>query len=366
MNDDITLIVGKMRVSGWTEMRITRGIERLPSDFDISLTELYPGEVDELVVHAGDPCQVKIGNDLVITGYVDKYIPSITPEQHSIRITGRSKCEDLVDCAAIWPNGQISGANVLGIAQKLAGAYNIVVTCDGNPGRSIPQFCLMLGETSFEIIERLCRYAQLLVYDLPDGNLFLSQAGTTRAASGFVLDRTKPNQNNVLAASIEYSMDQRYSDYIAVLQSLQVTSDLGNGGNILTTIHDPGARKPRTHIIVTETGDDGTIAKQRAQWECNRNVGRSTAVRLTADNWRDSAGTLWTPNTLVSLHLPELKLSNVTWLIGEVTYLRDAQGSRAELIIMHPDTFKPEPFLWQPMPRELQDAANKVNPGVNK
>lgn len=60
---------GGQQVQGWTSVRITRGIERCPSDFEVGLTELYPGEANDLVVQAGDTCIVKIGNDTVITGH---------------------------------------------------------------------------------------------------------------------------------------------------------------------------------------------------------------------------------------------------------------------------------------------------------
>ena len=123
--DDLLLTAGGRQISGWTEVRVTRGVERCPSDFEIAMTELYPGEPLDVTVRPGDECQVVLGADLVLTGYVDRFVPSLGPSDHMIRITGRGKCQDLVDCAAEWPNGQISGASALGIAQKLAQPYGI-------------------------------------------------------------------------------------------------------------------------------------------------------------------------------------------------------------------------------------------------
>lgn len=353
MPDDITLKVGGRAISGWTAVRITRGIERLPSDFDIALTELFPGEAQSVVAQPGDSCEVLIGKDLVITGYVDKFAPSIMAGQHSIRITGRGKCQDLVDCAAEWEGGQISGANALGIAQKLAGVYNIVATCDGSPMKPIPQFNLLLGESAFEIIERICRYSALLAYDLPNGNLFLGRVSKQQAASGFT------EGENVQAAAIDYSMDERFSEYMALLMNVQALGDLGNAGNLLATVTDPNVPRHRRKIIIAEAGGGGSdVAKQRAAWECARRSGRSHRLTLTTDSWRDAAGTLWTPNTLVPLKLPTLKLPKATWLIGEVTYHRDENGTTCELVIMPPDAFKPEPVLLQPMALDVMEALN--------
>src|SRR4051812_44450714 len=108
--DDLTLIANTTRISGWTSVRVTRGIERLPSDFEISMTERYPGEIGAISVHPGDQCTIQLGRDTVLTGYVDRYIPSIDGCSHSICITGRGRCADLIDCSAEWPGNQISQA----------------------------------------------------------------------------------------------------------------------------------------------------------------------------------------------------------------------------------------------------------------
>lgn len=44
MSDELTLSIGGRQLSGWTSTRVTHGIEHCPSDFEISMTERYPGE----------------------------------------------------------------------------------------------------------------------------------------------------------------------------------------------------------------------------------------------------------------------------------------------------------------------------------
>lgn len=342
--DEISLTVGGQAISGWTDIRVTRGIERLPSDFSLGMTELYPGELSRVVVNPGDPCTVSAGGDLLISGYVDRYIPGFGPDGHGITVLGRGKCQDLVDCAAEWQGGQISGSSMLGIAEKLASVYGIPVATDVQGLPVIPQFNLMIGESAFEVIERLARYSAVLAYDLPDGTLWLGRVGASSAASGFT------EGVNVQEASVEYSCDQRYSTYQAFLQSMDVLTDLGDSGNLLYTINDPNVKRHRGLVIIAEAGGGGLdIARQRANWELARRAGRSRAVRVLADSWRDTAGQLWQPNTMAAIELPTLKLKSVM-LISEVTYLRsDERGTVAELVLMPPDAFRPEPILLQPV-----------------
>ena len=83
------------------------------------------------------------------------------------------------------------------------------------------------------------------------------------------------------------------------------------------------------------------------------------ALHITTDGWRDSSGALYAPNTLVPLNLPGMKVVDELWLIGEVTYIRDEQGTSAELVIMPPEAF-------EPAPRFLPALADVANPGVTK
>jgi prophage tail gpP-like protein len=342
--DDITLTINGQVISGWTNMRITRGIERLPSDFSLGMTELFPGELDKVVVEPGASCTVSIGGDLVITGYVDRFTPSFSDDQHSIQASGRSKCCDLIDCAAEWPGGQISGASVLGIAQKLASAYGITVASAVSDLPVVPQFNLMLGESGFEIIERVSRYSAVLAYDLPDGSLYLSRVGTVSAASGFT------EGVNVQSASVQFSADQRYSKYVVYRQSVDTLTDLGDTGNLQYTIPDPNVKRNRVLILIAESGDaGGEVTRLRANWELARRAGRSRVVSVRVDSWRDAAGKLWEPNTLADVSLPSLKMVQNGMLISEVTYIRDDEnGTVADLVLMSPDAFSPQPILLQP------------------
>lgn len=350
--DDLSIVVGGQHITGWTRVRVTRGIERCPSDFQIELTEYYPGDDTTVTVLPGSACQVFLGSDLVLTGYVDDYIPKIDSGSHSIEISGRSKCEDLVDCSAEYPSSQIGGTTAIDLISKLAAPYGITVKQLTGPTTNLPQFNLLFGETAVEVIERIARGAGLLFYDDVDGNLLLSQVSAARAASGFT------QGVNIKSAQSKFSMGQRYSDYQVVLQSLFVLGDLGNGGNLKYDETDPYVPRHRQKIIVAETGDNGlTVAKSRAIWEAKRRFGKSYQVQLVTDSWRDSAGKLWTPNTLVPVSIPAIKMPAGTdaLVISEVTFTRDDKsGTEASLVLYPATAFNIEPILLQPIPfREL-------------
>lgn len=341
--DDLTITAAGMNISGWETMRLTRGIERIPSDFSVTMTERYPGELGGVFLNPGLPVEVKLGDDPVLTGYVDQFAPSFAPGMHSITLTGRSKCADLVDCSAEWPAGQISNSNALQVAEKLAKPYGIKVKALSDPGAIIPQYNLLLTSPAYEVIEEICRFAALLAYDDTDGNLVLSRAGSAQAASGFMEGK------NVQTGAVSYTQHDRYQDYQMIIVDMDLSTDFGTGGNALVILNDQGVLRHRVKSIVADNsigrGVDG--ATKLGGWQMRRRFGRSAQVRVTVDSWRDAAGKLWAPNTLAPIHLPSLHATDLLWLISEVTYFRDATGTRAEVILMPPEAFEIPPYRYQ-------------------
>ncbi|WP_410015803.1 phage baseplate assembly protein [Sodalis sp. C49] len=354
MSDDLTLTVGGKILSGWDAVRVTRSIERLPSDFDLSLMDFYPGSNQQQWVKPGDACVIKIGSDTVLTGYVDRWSPMISRARHEVRATGRNKCQDLVDCSAEWKNNVISQATALQIAKKLASLYGISVASDVADMAIVPQFTLNWGESSQEIIDRVCRWAALLYYDQPDGSLYLTRVGTRRAASGVA------QGVNIQDAAYESSIDERFSHYTGVSMSMNAATELspdsGYSSITLATAQDPEAAtmRYRNRIVIVEST---MITHQEAQscinWEMNRRYGRSKALYVTVDSWRDSAGALWTPNTLIPITLPAFGLQDSLWLLAEVTYQKNDNGTVARMVLMPPEAFTVQPYQFYQEHMEL-------------
>ena len=355
-------------ISGWQSIRVTRGVERMPSDFDIEVTERFPGQAKDVVITPGDICRVKLGNDLVMTGYVDRYLPSITSRSHTIRVMGRSACCDLVDCSIITPTNQIAGATVRGIAEQLAALYGITVDARSGDGPVVPQIIVNLGETPYQVIERVARYAAFLSYDDPMGRLVLSQVGVDKMSGGLI------EGQNVVAAAVTFTIDERYSEYHPFFQSVNsfMQGELPANGNALPVVIDSGMGnlkridgqpRVRKHAIISEQVYPGeNFAEVRAKWEMARRYGRSQAIRVTTDSWRDGAGALWQPNARVKVNVPSCKVENREGVIAEVTYFRDGhRGTGAELMIMPPEAFTPEPTIISPFDAQI---VRELNPSA--
>jgi prophage tail gpP-like protein len=354
--DALALIVGGREWAGWQRVAVTRSMDTVPAAFDCQVTERYPRS-PEIVVQPGEPCEIKIGGDLVITGYVDRYTSMISASDHTVRIAGRSQSADLVDCAAFIgepdaPSFQIRGGTALSVAQQIAKPYDVEISSIAGPGAEIPQFNINLGETAWEIIDRVTRFSKLIAYDLPDGSVVMAQAGSEAMASGFA------QGENVERAIVTYSMDERYQQYEGHLLS---TGVFGNDTGTEATrvgqiVRDEGVTRFRKRYIISEQSQMGHfLAHDRAIWERNRRYGRSQAVNITCDAWRDARGQLWSPNHLAPIRIPACKLPDASWLIAQVSYTRDETGQRALLVLMPVEAFSPEPLALQQTPLLVRD-----------
>jgi prophage tail gpP-like protein len=364
--DILSLTVGNQTLTGWQRVSVTRPLAAIPASFAIEVTEKFPNAAD-IDLKAGMPCTVKIGADLVLTGYVDRYESSISPGAHTIRVQGRSKSCDLVDCSAlvenstagsaVTPGMQVVNGSTLGIIRKLAAPYGVTVQSTAGEGETPPQFNINLGETVWDVADRLTRWSQMIPYDLPDGSLMLAALGTESMASGFRLGE------NVEQAGVTFSMDQRYQEYEAhVMAVLALGTDAGvNSPGVGAVVRDEEVPRFRKLYVVSEQYVLGQpLAGKRAAWEKARRWGQSFNFTVTTDAWRDAKGVLWTPNMLVPIDAPQLKLRDKSWLIGTVTYTRDENGQHAQLSLWPPEAFTVEPSA--PNMFITQEDVNRNNP----
>ena len=149
MADDITLRIDGVDWTYWTSVQVTRQMDAIAGTFSLALADKWIGGAQALPIAAGMACQILIGGEQVIDGYIDQVRPSFSATAHGISVTGRDRSADLVDCAAIHSPGQWLNCTVLQLAQALASPFGVHVTAEGDVGAPIASFKLEEGETAF-------------------------------------------------------------------------------------------------------------------------------------------------------------------------------------------------------------------------
>lgn len=337
----VSLQVNGMAYAGWKSVSITAGIERLARDFTLSVTDRWPGLQAAVVrrIRPGDLCEVFIGGDRVLTGFVDATPVRYDARQVSVGVSGRSKTADLVDCSAINSPGQWRGQRIEAIAAALAAPYGVTVRAEADTGAAVPDHQIQQGETVAESLDRLLRIRRLLASDNGAGELVLLQVGSGgRADTALVLGG---EDGNILEGDAPLDFRDRYREYQCKGQRAGDDESFGEAvsGESAATADD--AIRRRRVIVFKQTGqaDEGTC-RDRIDYERAVRAGKSLAATYTVSGWRQGSGRLWLPNTTVRV-VDRLAGFDRDMLIAEVEYRLDESGRRAVIKVAPEEAFRP-------------------------
>lgn len=380
----VRLVVNGQEYGGWKSVRIEGGIERQARSFDLSVTDRWPGQSDiPRRIQPGDPCQVFIGQDLVMTGFVDATPIRYDGKSVGVGVKGRSKTADLVDCCPIESGKSTAPASGVGtwkdvigpdgkqpnvvkapptsanqwrnlkmevIAAALAAPYGVRVIAEVDTGKVIPEHHVQVGETVFESIDRMMRLRHVLSTDNEKGDLVLIDVGSSGTAST-ALELGK----NIMAASTELDYKGVFSEYVVKGQrsgndeqyGADVAEEEGEaedyGPTTLTgetaTATDARAKRRRL-LVLKQSGqaDEGTC-QDRAEYERAHRAAKALETSYTVTGWRQDDGTLWRPNMMVPVR-DALIGFDAQMVIAETAWILDDEGHRTEIKVGPPDGYR--------------------------
>jgi prophage tail gpP-like protein len=327
----VDLRVGGQRYEGWTDVRVSRGIERMAGDFEFGATERRAFGA-AIRIRPGAECEVLIGGELVITGYVDSVRPRYTSTDHTITIAGRSKTSDIIDSSVINKPRTWKRRRIDQIAKAMLDQYDVELVF--NPfdlTEPFRKFRAQPGEKVGAAIGRMAQKRGLLVFDDTEGRLVLERA-TASSLAGVSLVYGE----NILEGEGEFDASELYSEYRCKAQRAGSDADKpAQGLHAEATFDDDQLQPERRRVLVIhpKTRSNSRDCADRAQWEANVRAGKSIELTYRVQGWREMGdeGALWEPNTLVRVNDPQMGV-DAELLIAEVTFeLSNESGQTTSL-----------------------------------
>lgn len=339
MNNIVTLTVNSEDYQGWKSVRIEAGLERVSRSFELSVTQSWPGNADHLRrIGAGDLVEVRIGDDLVVTGHVDATPIDYDANGYTIMIRGRSRTADLVDCSAEPTTGQFKGLKADQIAAKLAEPFGMAVIAEADVGAAITDFQIQQGESGFEALDRIIKQRQLLMTDTAAGDLLIASVGSGgKAYSGLELGV------NILKGSAGFDFTEVYTKYSVKGQKSGSDDSFGDQASKVSGLATDNSLKRERVLIIRQSGQaDAATCQQRADYEAKIRLAKAGELRYTVAGWRQADGSLWRPNLMVDIN-DDFMSVNKSLLISEVRYSLDDSGELTELVVIAPEAFATQP-----------------------
>ncbi len=346
MIDPVTLQIGSQRHQGWQEVRIRLSLEQIADSFELTLTERWSEAGPVRPVTPGEACTVSVGDDLVVTGYLDEVLPDYDAESHTIVARGRSQAADLIDCSGT--DKRFDGQTLVQIATALAAPYGIEVIDTVNATKPFRAFALEDGQPIAEALERAAQIRGARIVSDAQGRLVIVHAVQREIRTPLALGV------NIRKGSGVFSDRDRFNEYIVEGQT--PGDDNWNGEQAASprgSAMDPRVRKPRTTLIVCDTPADGADCAARAELEARMRWAKGRGVTYTVGGWRHEQG-VWRPGDLVPVRDAYLGLDELL-LISDVQLIEDDQGRRAELRVAPPAAFEPVP-IPEPQPESTGGA----------
>lgn len=340
VDNECQLVIAGKSYGGWTRIEIQRGIEQIAGGFVLQVTNRYPGVDEPMQLCVGLACQIRLGADLVITGYIDEFETDDTDTSSSVRVAGRCRTADLVDCSAIYKSGQWRGVRLEQIVADIAKDFKITVAVapGTDTGDVFKRFALEEGEKAFEAIDRACRLRAVLVTSTPEGNLLITTASTVRAGVALI------EGVNMKKFNSKHSWRERHSEIILKGQVPGDDQEFGAAAaHLKASAKDAEIDRYRPLVVVAEHGTSNKSLADRATWEVNVRMGRGKRGGCTLVGWRTGKdgqeGPLWRENTLVPVTSPRMYLDLELLIVGCVYQLNE-QGKNIELTFCRPEAFQ--------------------------
>jgi prophage tail gpP-like protein len=337
---ELFLFANGKRFEGWTETKVTLSMQRMSNAFELTYTEKWSEQHTPWPLNRGDSCTLKMAGKTVITGYIDDVLPSFSATERTMRVTGRDKTGDLVDCSVVHDTGQFKNQTLLQIAQVICKPFGIPVSATTSVGDPFKKFTIQQGETVFESLDRAARQRGVLLVTDGKGGLLITRASTKKISSALI------EGENILEGSAVLSNKERFSVY--KMKGENQGSNMSTPEQNTQTVaeaKDPGVTRYRPLIVITEQQGDKTALTDRALWEASVRKGRGSKADLTVEYWAHEGG-LWRPNMRVPVRSETLKIDQ-EMLISDVTLILDGEGERARLTLCLPGSFEliplPEP-----------------------
>lgn len=338
MADRVSLHVGGRRFEGWRSASVVRSIEGAAGSFHLEVTEKHPGRPAAREIRDGDEVVITIGGDPVLTGYVDVLDIATVEDGVRVRIEGRDKTGDLVDCSPDPRPSEWKGVTLQRLAEILAEPFGIKVLSDVAPGDPFPKVALSPGETVWNLLEERARYRGLLAMSDGQGGLLITEAGKAGRGEPLV------HGGNILASSLTRSSSDRFSVYIVKGQSGGTDFSFGiPAASPEARAIDKAVRRHRPLVVVASSSVDAGRCSKRARYEATVRAGRAEAVRIDVQGWHQrQGGPLWVPNLIVAVDSDPLGV-HADLVVSQVALLQKEDSTTTTLDLVRPDAFAPLP-----------------------
>ncbi len=174
----------------WNSAACDRNLKDFSGSYDFSMRDVrqsngtfqYASTGPLLKIKLGQKVEVLVDGEVQIVGFLEGVERDVDESRAEIRISGRDKTGDLVDCAALDDGpAEFKNVKLEEAVKRIAAPYGITVRSEIDTGEPFARYGLDLSETAFSAIEKGARGRHALVLSDGVGGIVITRTGKTRA-----------------------------------------------------------------------------------------------------------------------------------------------------------------------------------------
>jgi len=283
------------------DARVERSLESVAGFFEFTA---IPDEGEAIPLTEGSLITINVDGEKFLTGYIDSYQVNYSASKHEVKVRGRSKTADLVDCTAgvvkdyptikfeklcnlICKNFDINVVNnVLSVRDS-----SYIMSCN-------------VGDTAFSFLEKYAKKSQVLLTDNENGDLVITRASEV-LSSLYLKNIVGKDDNNIKSADRKLDLSNLYYKYIGQSEMSPIdTTDavlMKDLSDLVGISFDKLVRKTRVLEFYTEeyAGGDFKI-EDRVDWEIGIRRARAFSYNCVVAG-HSVNGEIWKPNVLYNV-----------------------------------------------------------------
>lgn len=279
-----------------------------------------------------------IGNDLQISGRLYRVSPKLAEDGSRKTLTGYSFTIDTVD-SSLPPPYERENVTLEQLAKELSLLLGISVVSVDDSGGAFPRVTSHESDTMFAHLSKLATQRGLLISNTPQGDLLIHRAVT----DGEIVGTLTEGDPLVTEWQADYDGRKRFHFYKCIVAGMSTAvpiwgEDNNDVGPSTVTSIDNDVPTSRSLTFRADDSTPGNI-EDAARWRKNKHIVDALTQPLPVSDWYAPNGTLWAPNTLVTVVSATLGVPNgFTFLIRSVEFILEDRRS-AVLNLVPPQAY---------------------------
>lgn len=289
-------------------------------------------------IKPGAPVNVRVGDDLVMDGHIDRVSQSVSKHGRHVEISGRDGAAVLLDCSSpLFTVLSVSLQDVIAKAVRKFGVKKIRV--DASATRTREKVSVNPGESAWQVLTNVAEANGLWPWFEPDGTLVVGGPNYDKPPVATLVVRYDGQGNNTISLEHEASIHGRYSQVTVLGQKPGTRSEQGRH-NIKETAYDAGVTWYRPKIVQDYEADSPAVALDRARkLLADSRLNACTMVatvaghRMAMPTGQQGTGLLWTPGQRIRVISEPHQIDDIFFLMARRFTGGRSEGARTRLTL---------------------------------